>query len=329
MSALATDRVTVQRERRIGLNVEIFRGLGGAAFFFFGVQVLTGIPLLIYYRPSAGAAPTSMGIIMDEVRLGWLVRSVHYWSSDLLILCGLLHLINVYFRRSYVVPKRTAWVTGILLFVGILGFGLTGTLLPWDQYAYWEIDAARETIATIPFVGGTLLELFWGGWEIGQEVLLRFYALHIGILPWLALVFLAFHVTLVWRAQQAESSSAPRQAPSPVAALDLFIAVLLVSGGLLTLAILYPPELAAPADPMVPLAHVQPRWYLLPARQLLRHLSGGVASLVVLGLFALVISVPFVDRSSRPSQLGQSLRWLLGIAAIAAWIFLAVRQYMS
>ena len=329
MSAPATDRVPGRPERSASIGVETFSGLGGAALFFFCVQVLTGIPLLIYYRPSAEAAFASLGIIMDEVRLGWLVRSVHSWSANLLILCGLLHLVNVYFRRSYVVPKRTAWVTGILLFVVILGFGLTGTLLPWDQYAYWEIDAARETIVSIPFVGGTLLELFLGGWDIGQEVLLRFYAFHIVILPWLALACLSIHLVLVWRARRAELPIAPRPAASPVAAVDLFIALLLISGGLLTLAILFPPELAAPADPMVPLVHVQPRWYLLPARQLLRHLSGGTASLVVLGLFALVLSVPFLDRRLNPSPVAKTVRWALGLAAVAAWLFLAVRQYMS
>ena len=329
MSAVSTDHVPVHPERSAGIGVETFRGLGGVALFFFCVQIATGIPLLIYYRPSSEAAFASLGIIMDEVRLGWLVRSVHSWSANLLILCGLLHLVNVYFRRSYVVPKRTAWVTGILLFIVILGFGLTGTLLQWDQYAYWEIDAARETIVSIPFVGGPLLELFWGGWDIGQEVLLRFYAFHIGILPWLALVWLAIHLTLVWRARRAEATATPRPAASPVAALDLFIGMLLISGGLLTLAILFPPELGAPADPMVPLVHVQPRWYLLPARQLLRHLSGGIASLVVLGLFALVVSVPFVDRSASTSPMARALRWLFGIAAVAAWLFLALRQYKS
>lgn len=325
----ATDRAPVPPERHSSVDVEAFRGLGGLVLFFFCLQILTGIPLLIYYRPSTDAAFSSLGIIMDDVRLGWLVRSVHAWSANLLILCGLLHLVSVYFRRFYVAPKRTAWVTGILVFVVILGFGLTGTLLPWDQYAYWEIDAARETIVTIPFVGTPLLGMFWGGWDIGPEVLLRFYAFHVGILPWLALTFLSIHMVLTWRARRAESASRPVMTGSPLAAIDLFIAVLLVSGGLLTLAILFPPELGVPADPMTPLAHVQPPWYLLPARQLMRHLSGGVASLVVLGLFAVLVSVPFVDRGTQPSPPATAVRWLLGIAAVAAWLLLALRQYMS
>ncbi len=175
-----------------------------------------------------------------------------------------------------------------------------------------------------------MLELFWGGWDIGQEVLLRFYAFHIGILPWLALACLSTHLVLVWRARRVEAAdAAPRVAASPVAAIDVFIALLLISGGLLTVAIVFPPELAAPADPMLPLVHVQPRWYLLPARQLLRHLSGGTASLVVIGLLALVLSVPFIDRRRTPSLAATTVRWMLGIAAVAAWVFLAVRQYMS
>lgn len=331
---ISTDRASAPPDRLTGVAVSAVANLGGVALFLFGVQIVTGILLLAYYRPAADAASASMGIINDEVRFGWLVRSVHWWSSDLLILVGLLHLVRVYFSRGYAAPRQMAWVSGILLFIVILGFGFTGTLLPWDQYAYWSIDSSRETIVTIPLIGNILLALFWGGWEIGQEVLLRFYALHISILPWLALVCLSMHLGLLWRARRIESS-ALRPVSSRAARwfaagmVDVFIAALLLCAGLLTLAIVFPPELAPPADPLSPLAHVQPRWYLLPARQLLRHLSGGVASLVTAALLALILLVPFIDRSAAPSSASRTVHWVLGAAAVAAWVFLALRQYMS
>jgi quinol-cytochrome oxidoreductase complex cytochrome b subunit len=303
--------------------------LGALTLLFFCLQVITGILLLVYYRPSTDGAYQSIAIIVDEVRVGWLIRSLHYWSAALLILCSLLHLVQVYFARAYLPPRRASWAAGILLLVAILAFGFTGTLLPWDQYAYWSIDSSRQTIAGIPVVGDLLLNLFWGGWELGEEVLLRFYAFHVGILPWVALACLSVHLVLVWRAgfQGSQPSSVARVLAG--VAPNLLIVVLLTFGILVSLAIVLPPELLAPADALSPLPDVQPRWYFLPARQLLRHLSGATAALVVIALFVLLLSVPLIDRRPTETRRGVLIRWILGLSAVVAWMLMAVRQYLS
>ena len=305
---------------------------GVLALFFLCIEVLTGVLLLVYYRPSAAAAYTSTAMIMDSVRLGWMVRGIHWWSGDFLILCSLLHLIRVYFSRAYAAAPRWTWVTGIFLLILALAFSFTGTLLPWDQYAYWEVDASRQTIAAVPLFGNVLLNVFWGGWELGEEVLLRFFAVHVGILPWIALIFIGVHFVLVWRTAAQRSVIEAVEVRSAAANLDtglgFAIAALLVLGGLVSLAVLAAPPLGVPADPLLAVA-VQPRWYFLPARWLLRHMSGGMGAVTVGGLFVVLLAVPFIDRGTVESSRGKTVRWVLGGVVVGGWILLALRQYFA
>jgi quinol-cytochrome oxidoreductase complex cytochrome b subunit len=291
------------------------------------IQILSGILLVVYYRPSVAAAYFSVTVINDEVRLGWVMRSLHAWSGNLLMLFSLLHLLRAYFARAYH-THALAWVTGVLTLVVLLGFGFTGTLLPWDQHAYWSLDASRQTINAIPFIGSTLLSLFWGGWELGEEVLLRFYAFHVGLLPWIGAVLLSIHLVAAWRGELGPTLRA-RLVATDTLIVDTAVGGLLALGGLVSLAFLFPAQLLGPADPVTPLTVAPPQWYLLPARQLLRHLPHGVASLAVAALFALVIAVPWLDRAERPSRPAQVVRWLLGIAAVVAWVTLLFREYQS
>ncbi len=302
--------------------------LAGLLVLLFAVEVVSGVLLLVYYRPAADAAYTSIAALNDEVRIGWVIRSVHWWAADLLIFFSIVHLVYSFFSRAYARPRRFVWMSGILLFTLVLAFGFTGTLLPWDQYAYWSIESTRQTIAGIPVIGSFLIFLFWGGWELGGEVLARFYAFHVGILPWMAAALLAAHLVTAWRTGLQERLAA-RPGDGAILALDAWIATLLCIGVLLTAALSAPPPLLGPADPLTQLPHVQPRWYFLPARMLLRHLPGAVAALTVLVLFVLVTAVPLLDGRDRPSAIATGLRWTIGLGALGALLWMAVHQYVS
>jgi quinol-cytochrome oxidoreductase complex cytochrome b subunit len=320
-----------ERARLIPGGVGLRHYLGGLLLFFLGVQAVTGVLLMVYYRPSADAAYYSTGVIMDEVRFGWLVRSLHRWGSDLIVALLFLHLLRVYFSRAYRPPRQLNWALGILLLVLVVALAFTGTLLPWDQYAYWYVDSARKTVAAVPVFGDLLLGLFWGGWEIGEAVLLRFYAFHVGVLPWLVLSVLSVHVLLVWHFGAGEQTDAaePRAGIPfyPDLLVHLLIAVLLVGGLLLSVAILLPPELTLRANAVSPYPHAQPRWYLLPVRELLRDLPPGAAAPTVLGFFVLLLLAPVLDRRPLPSPWWLRVQRLCGVAVIAAWVLLTVRAY--
>src|SRR5436309_12823941 len=110
---------------------------GGMTLFLFIVQVVTGILLLLYYRPSAETAFESVQFIMTEVEFGWLVRSVHSWSANLMIATAFIHMFSTLFLRSFRRPRELTWVSGAFLLFLSLAFGFSGYLLPWNKLAYF------------------------------------------------------------------------------------------------------------------------------------------------------------------------------------------------
>jgi cytochrome b6 len=173
--------------------------LGGITFALFLIQGVTGILLSLYYRPTPGEAYESILFIMNNVRFGWLIRSIHSWSATLMIAFCLAHMLRVFFTGSYKNPRELNWVAGVFLLLLTLAFGFTGYLLPWDQKALWGSTVGSEILGIIPGIGSWLLGLLRGGMEITGLTLTRFYGIHMLVLPVLVVVFLAIHFVIIRR----------------------------------------------------------------------------------------------------------------------------------
>jgi quinol-cytochrome oxidoreductase complex cytochrome b subunit len=173
--------------------------LGGIVLFLFGVQVITGVLLALYYSPSPETAYLSVQFINNQLPVGWLIREIHAWAADLLIIFLLLHLIRVYFMGAYKTPREFNWVVGVLLLQLFLIFAYTGYLLPWDQVRYWSLTFGIEKIRNLPIIGKSLIYLLQGGEEISGNTLTRFYVLHAIILPWVTTFAIWLHLGLVRR----------------------------------------------------------------------------------------------------------------------------------
>ena len=173
--------------------------LGGITFALFLIQGVTGILLSLYYRPTPGEAYESILFIMNNVRFGWLIRSIHSWSSTLMIAFCVAHMLRVFITGSYKNPRELNWVAGMFLLLLTLAFGFTGYLLPWDQKALWGSTVGSEIVGIIPGIGGWLLGLLRGGMEITGLTLTRFYGIHMLVLPVLAFIFLAIHFVIIRR----------------------------------------------------------------------------------------------------------------------------------
>src|SRR6187399_3094628 len=147
--------------------------------FLFGVQVFTGILLLLYYRPSAAEAYESVQFIVTQVPFGWLIRNIHSWSANLLILAAFAHFFSVFFLKSYRKPREMTWVSGILLLFLMLAFGFSGYLLPWNELSFFATKVGTGIAGAVPLVGDSLMRFLRGGDDVTGATLSRFYALHI------------------------------------------------------------------------------------------------------------------------------------------------------
>jgi quinol-cytochrome oxidoreductase complex cytochrome b subunit len=184
-------------ERPLPPNVNYFYCFGGITFVLFLLLLFTGLLLSIYYVPSESGAYQSIKYIERKVYLGGLMRSLHKWSANLMVVCLVIHMIRVFVTGSYKKPRELNWVAGSLLFIVTLGFGFTGYLLPWDQKAYWATVVGTSMADTVPLIGRYLSLLLRGGTVVDGSTLLRFYSLHILWLPLASLILLWAHFHMV------------------------------------------------------------------------------------------------------------------------------------
>src|SRR5918912_3182513 len=178
---------------------EVWYYLGGMTLFLFGVQVITGILLLLYYRPSAAEAYESVQFIVTRVEFGWLIRNIHSWSANLLIALAFAHFFSVFFLKSYRKPRELTWVTGMLLLFLMLGFGFSGYLLPWNELAFFATKVGTGIAGAVPLVGHFALRLLRGGDDVTGATLSRFYGIHVAVLPAITTALVAVHLLLVQR----------------------------------------------------------------------------------------------------------------------------------
>jgi len=153
--------------------------------------------MTFYYKPTVSEAFTSVQYIMSEVSFGWLIRSIHRWSASMMVLMMILHTFRVYLTGGFKKPRELTWVTGVVLAVITVTFGVTGYSLPWDQVGYWAVKIVSGVPAAIPVVGDQIVELMRGSASVGQATLTRFYSLHTFVLPWFIAVFMLLHFLMI------------------------------------------------------------------------------------------------------------------------------------
>lgn len=173
--------------------------MGGTALLLFCNQVLTGILLAMYYKPSAEAAYDSVRYIETHVTLGWLVRQMHAWGAHLMIIVVIIHMVRVFWNKAYRSPRELTWVAGSLLFMMTMAFAFTGYLLPWDQLSYWASTVGTQLAESVPVFGGKILILMRGGPDVTHLTLSRFFAIHTIVLPVVTSALMMAHFVVIRR----------------------------------------------------------------------------------------------------------------------------------
>jgi quinol-cytochrome oxidoreductase complex cytochrome b subunit len=338
------DLGTIARKKEIPVHRHsIWYYLGGMTLFLFTVQVVTGILLLLYYRPSAEEAYESVQFLMAEVQFGWLVRSIHAWSANLMIFALFVHLLSVLLLRAYRPPREVTWLSGMALLVLALALGFTGYLLPWNTLALFATKVGTDIPGAVPVLGDFIRLVLRGGEEVTGATLTRFYGIHVAVLPALTTACLALHLYLVQRHGMSIPLDVDRGAPVrkmpflPNFLLRDLIGWLVAVAVLVSLAAFFPTELGEKADPFgsAP-ASIRPEWYfmfmfqtlkLLPAHML--GVEGETIGVVLFALGGLVLAlVPFLDRAAARGERNRLITFV-SLALIAYTIAFTVWGYLS
>ena len=191
-------------------------GLGLISFFLFVILIVSGILLMFYYVPATSQAYDRMLDLRGSVAFGTLLRNMHRWGAHGMVAIVFLHLCRVFLTGSYKKPREFNWVVGVILFLLTLFMSFTGYLLPWDQLAFWAITVGTAIAGYAPVVGKDIQFLLMGGTSVGQEALLRFYVLHVAVLPAVLTLMIAIHF---WRIRKDGGLSRPEDA-DPVISLE-------------------------------------------------------------------------------------------------------------
>lgn len=174
-------------------------GLGGTSLFMFLILTLTGVWLMFYYVPAVPHAYYSMRALQTEVFFGQFARNMHRWAAHGMVIAVFLHMTRVFYTGSYKPPRDFNWVLGVVLLFVTFFLSFTGYLLPWDQLAIWAITVGSNMAKSTPVIGNLVAKALVGGYEVGATTLIRWYTLHVILLPLLAIVLMAMHF---WRVRK-------------------------------------------------------------------------------------------------------------------------------
>ena len=299
---------------------------------------LSGAFMAFNYTPAPGPAYDSVDYSLFDLPFGDVIKGIHYYSWNLLLIVMGLHLIRAFILGAYKAPRQLVWVSGLLILVALPFFIITGDLLPWDQKGYWSTQVRLSVISATPVIGDFMVRLLQGGPITGIVALTRFYVLHIIFLPGLLVVLIAVHFHFIGHKGLSGPLNEDTKPRSKVYLMPnivnrwifLFLVVTLILG---FISWYWPAPLGDPADPTDFTYIPKPEWWVLFLNQLVTIFSGSltvIGSIIIPGgLAGLMIALPFLDRSPERHP---SKRWKIMIIASVialALLVLSVMGYME
>ena len=339
--------------QRRALKFRTTLGLGLVSVYLFVILIVTGVLLMFYYVPATEYAYDNMKDLEFVVTAGQVLRNMHRWSAHLMVIFVLLHLCRVFYTAAYKPPREFNWVIGVFLFLFTLGLSFTGYLLPWDQLAYWAITVGTNIAGYAPVIGSELKFILLGGHTIGESALIRFYVLHVIVLPGAAGALIAIHV---WRVRKDGGLARPEEPQATVQELpaaqlpqtktyglmelargttpmvgvksedEIFtwpslifreiLLFLVTVAAVMVLAILWNAPLEELANPVHPPNPAKAPWYFLGLQELVSYSAfwGGVVFPAL--LVTALLLLPYIDKNHRGSGI-----WFSRERKIAITIF--------
>ena len=316
--------------------------LGGICLFFFTVQVITGILLMLYYSPGEDSSYISIQKITNEMDFGWLIRSMHNWSANLMILAVVVHMFSVFFMKAYEKPRDLTWFSGLFLLMFSMIFGFSGYLLPWDELAFFATRVGVQIIDTVPFIGNDIANLIRGGTDLNGFTISRFFTLHVVILPLMFIPLLSLHLLLI----NIHPNKVPKSIEKQIEKTGEKQTVKFFWGfflndiavwffclvGLILLSTLMPTEFGKEANILSPAPeNIHPEWYFMALFQVLKWMPPsfiGIPGEVLGMVLPAIILVPLALAPIWPVKLRKYLV-PFGITAFSLLVIFTIVAYIG
>lgn len=316
------------------LRVNLSWGLGGMALSLVGVLFISGILQLFAYTPHIDSAYNDVINMYREGSFSGLIRNIHFWSGNLLVIVVFLHFLRVFYTGAYDHKRRINWLIGLCIFALVLFANFTGYLLPWDQLAFWAVTIFTNMLGYIPGIGSYLIELLRGGLAVGQSTLSNFFVLHVALLPFFLVSLLIWHIWLIRKAKGLILQHRQIDKPKRINTVPhLIIRELAVALSLVAMLSLFSAFVNAPLDsPANPGMSPNPAkgaWYFLGLQELLLHFHPLFAICIIPFILATcLILIPFVKGTLLPGGIwfggtrGKNLFYLSSVIGVISTAFL-------
>ena len=308
------------------------RVLGLLAVVLLLIEIVTGSLLAFYYLPTPQTARASVATILRDVDFGRFVHQIHFWGAQVLIAVLIIRVVRFLMRGVYRRPRELMWVFGVLLLLVCFHSDLTGKALPMTGTAYWSSVRALELVGSIPIYGSVMLFLLGGGETVITELtLIRFYLLHVALLPFAAITLIYLHFSGVRRLGQTEAGNHGEPTRGgPVVRIHLLNQAILFTillGILVSLAVLIPFPLGDAADPYLTVPGVGPPWYLLAPFGFMEltapFLPTWIGGTILFLTFSAFVLLPFLP-GFREGTRSRGLSWVIVAALLTVWVLLTI-----
>jgi ubiquinol-cytochrome c reductase cytochrome b subunit len=313
--------------------------LGYFTTLFFIIEIITGLILMVYYVPSPGEAFQSILKLQSNVPFGSLLRDLHRLGAEAMVAFASLHMLRTYLTGSYKKQRSFTWLTGVVLLLITLFLSFSGYLLPWDQLAYWAVTIGTSMANSAPLFGDEVNLLLRGAPDIGAGGLLRFYLLHVIVVPLVGIAVLSVHYYKVARehgislpARIEEGDILPEKKKEVTRRIDfipdlltheIFLACLTIFVLVVMATFFYNAPLEHHADPQQTPLDTKAPWYFLWIQGLLKLGDPALMGIVLPTLvFAVLFAVPYIDRNPYRMMSRRPIAVFLGLLFVGAVLVL-------
>ncbi len=300
-------------------NFNFWYYFGSLALLIFGIQLLSGIWLTMFYNPSSKEAFDSVEYIMRDVKFGWLIRYIHSTGASFFLLIIYFHIFRGFLYSSYKKPRELIWFIGVLIFLCLLAECFFGYLLPWGNMSFWGAQVITSLFSAIPFIGDILVEWIRGDYNISGVTLTRFFSLHVSGIPIVFIVLIALHLTALHEVGsgnpdgiEIKDNKDKNGIPLDGIPLHPYYTIKDVFGFSVFFIfffaiIFFAPDFYGfflegpnftPADPLMTPEHIAPVWYMTPYYAILRAIPDKLLGVIAMGTSILILFfLPWLDRS--------------------------------